>query len=87
MSGFLSHANTVIRNNRRKRINKLDRVERYIGTETSDAEYNEASEYMLSKIRKNVQKQEHKTRHMTIIVFLIAGVIICSLMYYFLFMY
>ncbi|MFK7750343.1 MAG: hypothetical protein AB8B65_18270 [Kordia sp.] len=87
MSGFSSHANTVIRNNKRKRINKLDRVERYIGTKTSEAEYNEASEYMLHKIRDNVQKQQRKTRRMAIIVFLVFGVIISSFMYYFLFMY
>jgi len=87
MSGFLSHANTVIRNNKRKRINKLDRVERYIGTKSSKAEYNEASAYMLHKIKDRVQKQQRKTRRKTIAIFIVTGVIICSLMYYLLFMY
>ncbi|WP_298420109.1 hypothetical protein [uncultured Kordia sp.] len=87
MSGFSSHANNVIRNNRRKRIDKLERVERYIGTESSTAEYNEASEYMLRKIRKRIQAEQRLAHRKTILVFTIVGILLISVMCYFLFIY
>lgn len=87
MSGFLSHANNVIRNNKRKRINKLERVARYIGTESSPSEYNEASDYMLHKIKKKVQLQQRESRRKTILIFVISGVILLAALYYFLFLY
>ncbi|EDP94894.1 hypothetical protein U8527_15170 [Kordia algicida OT-1] len=87
MSGFLSHANNVIRNNKRKRINKLERVERYIGTESSEAVYKEASQYTLNKVRDEVQEQQRKARRKTILVFTITGIILIAVMYYFLFVH
>ncbi|WP_430409024.1 hypothetical protein [Kordia sp.] len=87
MSGFMSHANSVIRNNRRKRLDKLERVERYIGTESSTAEYNEASEYMLRKIRTKIQKEQQQSRQKTILVFSIVGVVLLAVMSYFLFIH
>ena len=87
MSGFSSHANNVIRNNRRKRLDKLERVERYIGTESSTAEYNEASEYMLNKIKKQMLKEQQQSRRKTIIVFAIVGVLLISIMSYVLFIH
>lgn len=87
MSGFLSHANNVIRNNRRKRLDKFERVERYIGTESSIAEYNEASEYMLNKIKKQIQEEQRKSRRKTILIFSIVGVVLITVMCYFLFVH
>lgn len=87
MSGFSSHANNVIRNNRRKRIDKLERVERYIGTESSTAEYNEASEFMLNKIKKQMQEEQRLARRKTILVFTIVGIVLIAVMSYFLFIY
>ena len=87
MSGFSSHANNVIRNNRRKRIDKLERVERYIGTESSSAEYNEASDYMLHKIKEQVLEEQRESRRKTIVIFSIVGVILISVMCYFLFIH
>jgi len=87
MSGFLALANSLIRNNKRKRINKLERVARYIGTESSPAEYNEASDYMLHKIKKKVQKQQRESRRKTILIFVISGLILLAALYYFLFLY
>lgn len=87
MSGFLSLANTVIRNNKRKRINKLERVERYIGTASSTAEYNEATDYMLHKIKKQMLEEQKQTRRETILIFAVVGVILISVMCYFLFIH
>ncbi len=87
MSGFSSHANNVIRNNRRKRIDKLERVERYIGTESSTAEYNEASEFMLNKIKKQLQEEQRLARRKTILVFTIVGIVLIAVMCYFLFIH
>ena len=87
MSGFLSYANVVIRNNKRKRINKLDRVERYIGTASSTAEYNEATNYMLHKIKKQIIEEQKQSRRKTILIFVVVGVILISLMSYFLFIH
>ncbi|QHI38903.1 hypothetical protein IMCC3317_43030 [Kordia antarctica] len=87
MSGFASLANSIIRNNRRKRLDKLERVERYIGTESSVAEYNETSEYMLHKIRNRMQEEQKQSRRKTIIIFSVVGVILISVMSYFLFIH
>ncbi|AXG71818.1 hypothetical protein KORDIASMS9_04076 [Kordia sp. SMS9] len=87
MSGFLALANSIMRNNKRKRINKMERVERYIGTKSSSAEYKEASDYMLHKIKKEVQEQQQKSRRNTILIFVVSGVILLALLYYFLFLY
>ncbi|WP_046759051.1 hypothetical protein [Kordia jejudonensis] len=87
MSGFMSLGNTIIRNNRRKRIDKLERVERYIGTESSTAEYNEASDYMLRKIRKQLLEEQKQSRRKTILVFVIVGIVLFSIMGYFLFIH
>ena len=87
MSGFSTSAITSIRNNKRKRLDKLERVERYIGTESSTAEYNEASEYMLHKIRAEVQEQQKQSRRKTIIIFSITGIVLIAVMCYFLFIH
>lgn len=87
MSGFLSYGSSVLRSNKRKRLNKLERVERYIGTESSTAEYNEASEYMLHKIKKRVLEEQKQARRKTILVFTIIGIILISVMCYFLFVH
>ncbi|WP_420574019.1 hypothetical protein [Kordia sp.] len=87
MSGFLSLANTIMRNNKRKRIDKLGRVERYIDTKSTKAEYKEASEYTLSKVRDQVQKQQRESRHNTILIFTIVGILLVIVMCYFLFFY
>jgi len=87
MSGFLSFANSVIRNNRRKRIKKLERVEPYIGIKSSKAEYNTASELMLNKIKRRVLKEEKKSKRKTILIFIITGIVLLSVMYYFLFVH
>jgi len=87
MSGFLSHANNVIRNNKRKRLDKLARIAAYIGTKSSTAEYNEASEYTLNRIRKRIQEQQRQSRRKTIIIFSVVGVILIAIMYYFLFIH
>jgi hypothetical protein len=85
MSGFASLANTITRNNKRKRLDKLARVKRYIGTESSTAEYNEASEYMLHKIKNRVQEEQRQSRRKTILIFSVVGVILITVMCYFLF--
>ena len=63
--GFETSAITSLRNNKRKRLDKFERMKRYIGTESSTAEYNEASEYMLHKIRNKMQEQQRQTRTKT----------------------
>lgn len=87
MSGFLSHANSVIRNNKRKRINKLDRIEPYIGTESSKPTYKKAPKGLLQKIKVRMQKQNRQSRRNTVIIFSIVGCIIVAFMYYYLFVY
>jgi len=87
MSGFSTSAIISIRNNKRKRLDKLERVERYIGTESSTAEYNEASEYMLHKIKDEVQEQQRQSKRKTIFIFSVAGIILISVLYYFLFIH
>jgi len=87
MSGFASLANSIIRNNRRKRLDKLERVERYVGSESSTAEYNEASEYMLNKIRKEIEEQQQQSHRKTILIFSIVGIVLISTMCYFLFIH
>lgn len=87
MSGFLSHANNVIRNNKRKRIDKLERMERYIGTKSSKAEYKEASQYTLNKVRDQVQLQQYKARLKMALIFSIVGIILITTMCYFLFIH
>jgi hypothetical protein len=87
MSGFSTSAITSIRNNKRKRLDKFERIERYIGTESAAAEYNEASEYVLHKIRNQVQEQQRQSRRKTIIIFSIVGVVLIATMCYFLFIH
>jgi lipopolysaccharide/colanic/teichoic acid biosynthesis glycosyltransferase len=87
MSGFSTSAITSIRNNKRKRLDKFERIERYIGTESAAAEHNEASEYMLHKIRNQVQEQQRQSRRKTLIVFSIVGAIIIPIVCYFLFVH
>lgn len=87
MSGFASLANTIIRNNKRKRLDKFERVARYIGSETSVAEYNEASPYLLNQIRDDIQEQQRKFKRKTIVIFVIVGFVLISVMSYFLFIH
>lgn len=87
MSGFMSLANSIIRNNKRKRLDKFERIERYIGTESSTAEYNEASPYMLHKIKNRVQEEQRLAKRKTILIFSIVGVILITVMCYFLFIH
>jgi hypothetical protein len=84
--GFLSLANTIMRNNKRERINKLKRVERYIGTEASKATYEKATPEMLNAIKNRVQTQEKQEHRKTVIIFVIAGFVVVATFYYVLFL-
>ncbi|MCH2196864.1 hypothetical protein [Kordia sp.] len=88
MSGFLSLANSIIRNNKRKRINKFDRIEPYIVVESSSKPtYKKASQHLLHKIKRRMQQENRQLHRKTIVVFSIVGCILATLMYYFLFVY
>ncbi len=87
MGGFAGLAITMLRNNRHKRLDKFERIERYIGTESSTAEYNEATPYMLNQIRDRVQEQQRQSKRKTLIIFSIVGVILIAIMCYFLFIH
>jgi hypothetical protein len=87
MGGFAGLAITMLRNNRHKRLDKFERIERYIGTESSTAEYNEATPLLLKKIRNQVQEQQRQSRYKTMIVFSVVGLIIIPIVCYFLFVH
>jgi hypothetical protein len=86
MSGFLDSANKIIRFNKRKRIDKLKRVEKYIGTEASEATYEEATPEMLDAIKNRVQAQQKQEKRRTVVIFIIAGLVIAAGLYYALFL-
>jgi len=87
MAGFSTLAIVILRNNKRKRLDKLERVERYIGTTSSTAEYSEATPYMLNKIKKRIQAEQHASRRRTVIIFSVVGFVLVAVLYYFLFVY
>jgi hypothetical protein len=85
MSGFSFFGISSLRHNKRKRINKLDRIEPYIGAEFSKPTYKKAPKGVLQKIKVRMQKQNRESRRNTIIIFSIVGCIVVASMYYFLF--
>ncbi|MBC8754500.1 hypothetical protein H2O64_07435 [Kordia sp. YSTF-M3] len=87
MGGFVSLANTIIRNNKRKRLDKFERIERYIGTKSSTAEYNEATPLLLKKIKDQIQEQQRQSRRKTLIVFSVVSLVIIPIVCYFLFVH
>ena len=86
--GFLSHGYNILRNNKRKRINKFDRIEPYIGVESSSKPtYKKASKSLLNKIKSTMQEQNRLSRQKNVIIFSIVGFVTIAILYYFLFIY
>ncbi len=87
MSGFSFFAISTLRNNKRKRINKFDRIRAYIGTKISRPSDKKVSQRLLNTIKTRMQQQNRQSRRKTIIIFSIVGCILAVSMYYFLFVY
>lgn len=87
MAGFASSANVIIRNNRRKKIDKYKRIERYIGTNSSEANYNTASPEKLQRIKNRIQEQERMYYTRLVVWSTIIGISVLGILSYFVFFY
>ena len=87
MAGFASLANTIIRNNRRKKIDKYKRMERYIGTNSTEVNYNTTSQGKIKRIRERIQEQERMYYTRLIVWSTVIGTIVLGTLSYFVFFY